>query len=133
MNKYLKQAETFLSKNCLKMSIIKKNTKRPEWVTECHGDHYRITISKKSKRISFDFWGSINDMKNGIKTNSYDVLSCISGDIHMPETFKDYCSEFGASEDSRKAFNDFKRCYKFGKKLRNFLTKEEQEQLSEIQ
>src|SRR5688572_19913177 len=57
----------------------------------------------------------------------YDVLACISSDIHCPETFEDFCAEFGDSKDSIKALQTFRRCSAFAKRLRSFFTKEEME------
>lgn len=63
----------------------------------------------------------------------YDVLACISSDVHCPETFADFCAEYGSDEDRRKAEQTFRRASAFARKLRTFFTDAEQEELSEIQ
>lgn len=112
--------------------------------------HYRVTLSKRTatgshgahcfcmdcsrpSRLTFDFWGSIADAQKGQTTvTPYDVLACISGDVHCAETFEEFCSEFGESADSIKALQTFRRCSAFAKRLRQFFTAEEIEALSEI-
>lgn len=62
----------------------------------------------------------------------YDILACLSGDVHCPETFKDFCGEFGYEQDSIKALQTFKRASSFSKRLRAFFTADEIEALQEI-
>lgn len=150
ISEYDQQARDFLLTNCMAIKQ-EKGSKQSPWAKECpSGHHYRVTIYRKdqyrkgamvpdteandnpSGRVSFDFWGSVNDRKNGVDPSAYDVLSCISGDVHCPLTFEDYCSEYGADEDSRKAEATFKRCLAFSKKLQAFFTEGELEELAEI-
>ena len=128
-----------------------------------HGHHYRVTLSRKHElrecpacgpmvnwtcpkcvrptysarkpaRLTFDFWSSIADAEKGIQTvRPYDVLACISGDAYCPETFADFCAEYGYESDSIKALQTFRRCSAFAKRLRAFFTETELEQLQNIQ
>ena len=145
---YQKQAADFLEKFGIKFVAKLNDTKTPPWpVTNLavhkknHGHHYRVTISKGNRgqgvkfgqHLTFDFWTSLADMDKGIKTvTPYDVLACISGDVNCPETFEDFCGEYGYDEDRRSAEKTFKRCAAFGKRLRAFFTAEEIEALQEI-
>lgn len=131
---YATQAETFLTRNGLAFRAALKNTKAPGWGSP-HGNHYRVTISraKPASRITFDYWGSINDRKAGTHPTAYDALASISGGLQTPETFGDFCAEFGYDTDSRKAHATWKRCLTLSHRLKAFFTPEEQEQLSEIQ
>jgi len=144
---YDKQASDFLTSNGIKFRATLSDTKTPAWSDNGkHGHHYRVTLSKHGtnhqgqwvrwntpKRLTFDFWSSIADAEKGVKTVSpYSVLACISGDAYTPETFKDWCSEFGDSPDSIKALQTFRRCSAFAKRLRAFFTEAELEQLQEI-
>ena len=127
-----------------------------------HGHHYRVTLSRKHElrecpacgpminwtcpkcvrptysarkpaRLTFDFWSSIADAEKGIQTvRPYSVLACISGDAYTPETFADFCGEYGYEQDSIKALQTFRRCSAFAKRLRAFFTEAELEQLQEI-
>lgn len=54
-------------------------------------------------------------------------------DAHTPETFKDWCDEYGDDPDSLKALQTFRRCNTFANRLRAFFTPAELDQLSEIQ
>lgn len=137
-------AEQFLLKHGIKLRITLSDSKPAPWDTAGH--HYRVTMSKAGfykyppnsgwckdpRRLVFDFWGSAADMRAGKAPSAYDVLACISGDTHCPETFKDFCADFGESEDIIKALQTFKRCLSFSKRLRAFFTAEEIEALQEI-
>lgn len=155
---YNKQAEDFLQKHGIKFRATLSDSKPAPWEldekpfkTEPH--HFRVTLSRSKNapelyqmpvnnfpqktrppRLVFDFWSSIADAEKGIKTvTAYDVLACISGDMNCPETFKDFCGDYGYEEDSIKALQTFRRCASFGKRLRAFFTPQEIEELSEIQ
>lgn len=65
--------------------------------------------------------------------SAYDVLACISSDVYCPETFAEFCADYGYEADSIKALQTFRRCSAFAKRLRAFFTAEELSQLSEIQ
>lgn len=65
--------------------------------------------------------------------SAYEVLACISGDANVPDTFEEFCSEYGYESDSIKALQTFRRCSAFAKRLKSFFTAAELEQLSEIQ
>jgi hypothetical protein len=79
----------------------------------------------------FDFWASIADA--GILTvSAYDVLACISGDANCPDTFENFCAEYGYEGDSIKALQTFRRCSAFAKRLNAFFTPGELEKLAEI-
>lgn len=148
-NDYDKQAERFLKKHGVEFTCKRGATdKAPNWVKdgEEHGYHYRVTLSKgkpctpkytgnicAASRISFDFWDSIANRREGVTiVRPYSVLSCISGDVYTPDTFEAFCSEFGYDTDSVRAAATFKRCDKFAKRLRAFLTEAEIADLSEI-
>ena len=131
MTNYNAQAAEFLNRNGLRLRITLSNSKPANW--EPAGNHYRVTISSKNRgRITFDFWGSLNDASKGIDPSVYDVLACISSDVYIPDEFGDFCAEFGYDEDSIKAQQTFRRSDRFAKRLREFLTSAEIEQLSEI-
>lgn len=71
-SEYDTQAEAFLTDHGLKFRATLSDSKTPAWADdEKHGHHYRVTISHKadvprespgaSRRLTFDFWGSIAD------------------------------------------------------------------------
>lgn len=145
---YNQQAQDFLDKHGIKFRATLSDTKTPQWGDDGrHGHHYLVTLSKgkpcsgrytgnirSGARITFDFWSSIADMEAGIQAvTPHDVLACIYGDVNCPETFEDFCSEFGYESDSIKALQMFRRCSAFSKRLLAFFTTKEIEDLSEIQ
>ena len=136
MNQYDQQAADFLAKHNIKFSFKLANTKTPDWKNDSRPvNHFIATFRRGKKRMSFDFFDSINNFNNGVITlQAYDALVCCSSEIHCPDTFKEFCSEFGYDEDSRKAEKTFKSLKKFSDKLRKFFDSEEiRDDLSEIQ
>lgn len=154
---YEKQAQDFLDRFAIKFRCTLSDSKVAPWNDDLAKPrhHYRVTLSKggkweyaghaqvlgrtqrmhrvtKSARITFDFFGSIADAEKGEHPTACDVLACLSGDVYCLETFKEFCSEFGESEDSIKALQTFRRCLAFSKRLKSFFTAEEIEALSKI-
>lgn len=65
--------------------------------------------------------------KNGkvIGPSVADVLSCLLTDsVACEQSFEDWCSDFGADTDSRKAFNTYEVCQQNGDKIMKLLGKE---------
>jgi hypothetical protein len=150
---YDTQAETFLANNGIRLRITLSDSKTAPWSPAGH--HYRVTLSGKkpcdcvehgeesklkhlvvcprqNRRITFDFWDSVNAAEKGTAPTAYDILACLSGDAYCPETFADFCAEYGENPDSLKAVQTWKRCHSFAKRLRAFFTPAELAQLSEI-
>lgn len=50
-----------------------------------------------------------------------DVLDCLCSDATCPDTFEDFCSEYGYDTDSRRAERTFQACLKSRDDLREFL------------
>lgn len=139
-------ADQFLASNGIKLSATLSNSKTAPWSDDGQDrNHYRITLSRPSipawkaanqcgcPRITFDFWDSIANSEQGKAPAAYDVFACIGGDVNCPDTFQDFCAEYGYDSDSLKALKTFKRCSAFAKRLREFFTSAELEQLAEIQ
>lgn len=64
---------------------------------------------------------------------AYGVLSTISLDASVPDTFAEFCGEFGYDTDSRKAEALYTRCVAHALKLRTFFTTDELDALADIQ
>lgn len=68
------------------------------------GSKYMTTM----KDILSDEQAANQGLTMPVKPNVADVMSCLLNDAsNGEETFSDYCSEFGLSEDSRSALNDY--------------------------
>lgn len=131
---YGQQAETFLTIHGLQFRATLKNTKPAPWADDTrYRPHYRVTISRPGKRLSFDFWNSVDAGRTGKPLTAYDVLACISSDAYTPDTFEEFCADYGYDTDSRKAHATFRRASAFAKRIRAFFTAEELKALSEIQ
>ncbi len=146
ISRYDGQAIEFLTKHGIAFrATLAKVQKAPKWADDGseHGFQYRVTLSRKTRPggvnavhaspLSFPFWDSVAAKENGEILSAYSVLACISGDVHCPSAFADFCAEYGYDEDSRAAHATFKRCATFARKLRAFFEKDEIEGLSEIQ
>lgn len=127
---YDTQAQDFLNKWGLEITVHKTDSgKCPPFCDgeHIHGDEHRITLKRAmtGKRLVFPFWNSLNDSQAGKEPSAYGVLSCIGSDLSCPDTFEDFCAEYGYDADSRKALAQFRRCDAFGRKLRAFFDSEE--------
>ena len=147
MSEYDDKAEAFLAKFALKVRTVHHGDCCPKWDSTqersghrgcpqygtIHGDRYRVTISRKGGgRVSFDFWNSLSAQQSGEDVTAYDVLACISSKAYCPDSFEDFCGEYGYEQDSRKALATFKRCAAFAERLRAFFSEDELEALSDI-
>lgn len=134
---YDKQATDFLEKYKIHFTTSPGTDKAPPWAEpgEPHGKQWRIRLLGTSlvglRTVAFPFWNSINAKDE--PPSAYDVLACISNDVTCPETFTDFCSEYGYNEASQKAGQAFKRCRALAVKLQAFFTEQEQADLQEIQ
>jgi len=126
-NEYDQQAKAFLEKYGIKLSIKRGDYKEPLWEGP-HGDHYRITVTKKSgKRISFSFWDSIANMQEGKQPRPYDALACMSADSNYADmTADEIIQELDGTIAQAQA------TVKFAQKLRNFFTEQELTNLQKI-
>ena len=81
------------TKNLDKLNIPYKKHKN-EWVVSNHKEYYEgKELAKKKKEVRDGFL--------------YSILCCIRSDYYCPDTFEEFCSEFGYDTDSRKAFDIF--------------------------
>ena len=143
-NEYEAQAERFLKKFDLIIMVAFKGDKCPPWddSKHIHGDRYRITIKRARllewkeaitknhptrKAISFDFWNSLRDHEEGDRPTSYDILACISSEATMPTTPDEVYEELGDMKPSQA-----NRIAKFARKLQDFFSEPEIEELVEI-
>jgi hypothetical protein len=148
---YQNQAKSFLTRFGItfKIAIAVPQTS-PAWTDDerQHGVKYWVVMTRDEKTLELPFWGSVAQRKEIelareqgrrsvewlARPSAYDVLACISADQNCPDTFAEFCSEYGYDSDSRKALATFKRCRKLAKKLQAFFdTDEMRDALAEIQ
>lgn len=138
---YVKQANEFLARHSIELRVELLGKEKSTICKDKWNNRFGVTLTNTAsmstgdaKSISFEFHGSVKDFEDGRKTlSSYDVLACCSCDINCPETFEDFCTLYGYSEDSRKAEETFRACLAQAKKLRRFFNTEEmRNELAEI-
>lgn len=152
-NQYHKQAENFLKKHGISFSYVRQGEEDSQICKGKKNYVFRFTFSRPGKRdFSEIFHGSVADYeahKNAGKDkqgffsfkqakkdkerailHAYDVIACLTK--YSPETFADWCNEFGYDTDSRKAFSIYEKvCEEWGE-VRAFFTAEEREEMQEI-
>ena len=136
MNEYDHQAANFLRKHEITFSFKLANTKKPSWKDDSRPvNHFIVTFKRGKNKCSFDYFDSIHNYQKGItEIRAYNALTCCSSEINCPDTFEDFCSEFGYDEDSRSAEKTFRALKKMSDKLQKFFDSEEiREDLAEIQ
>lgn len=152
-------ADLFLARHGLRLRVTLSDSKTPAWNPEHEGHHYRVTLSRPAikqtgdlardvaatlrrkdsgasataSRLTFDFWGSLNDADNNRDPGAYQVLDSLASEATCPDTFRDFCSEFGYDEDSYKARQTYTRLKRFSDRVRAFFTDAKLIELVEIQ
>lgn len=132
---YQQQAADFLAKHGIAFSFKLANTKLPNWGDSISrkNNHFIATFKKGSRRISFDYFDSENNFRAGkTEIDAYSALTCCSSELHCPETFGDFCSEYVYDNDSRKAEKLHKVCLKQSAKLKKIFVGQAAEDLMEI-
>ncbi len=87
---------------------------------------------QSGKEIVFDAYGYRYTITPTKKTPSnYDILTCLTK--YDPNTFEDFCDEYGYDTDSRKAENTYQAVRKEYNDLAKIFTEEELDQMAEIQ
>jgi hypothetical protein len=123
--------------------------------THIHGKHYRCMFRRNddSKPMSIDFWNSYADeeqnytvhnrwivpftLRNKYKglglthVSAYDVLACLTK--YDPGSFRNFCSDFEYDTDSKRADATYYAVQEERRKVQNFFSLEEIEQLQEVQ
>lgn len=131
MSNYEKQAVAFLESTNSTMKIeYLKNDLHFSTDTEKR-DIYKVTLKRDTKSFKFNFGQSINKTKSGEAPTAYDVLACLTK--YDPESFEDFCSNYGYDTDSRNAKNIYKAVKKEYLNLCTLYTAQELEKLAEIQ
>lgn len=102
--------------------------KRVEWphdvwsVTLHHGDKTHTTEFKCGIGHYVERLGWLDDVKAAEAAFTADVLACLLSDAsNASETFEEWCSNFGYSDDSMKAMEIYRACQKTRAALQRFL------------
>lgn len=68
-------------------------------------DIYKVTLEREGNKWSFTFGQSLEN--TGKKPTPYSVLACLTK--YDVGSFSDFCSEFGYSTESRKAYRMYQK------------------------
>lgn len=80
---------------------------------------WRVTLRYQGRQLSTDFYQGTGHTQ---PPSTADVLACLCCDARCGEqSFADWCSDFGYSEDSRSAKATHKACEKMAPRLRRLL------------
>ena len=132
MDKYIKQANDFLRKTETTMQIdFVGKAINGEWKENELRNLYHIVLKNKNGLMEFDFWDSVYDTKRKIKPTPYDVLACLTK--YDPETFEEFCWNYGYDEDSRTAERIYFAVQKEYSQLVKLFSPKQMEELQEIQ
>jgi len=160
MNEYQKQALDFLSECKAFMEIRFSHIGKAEhWKDNQLREVYNFTITTPHGSYTSTFYDCVhnyqrkleidkklsNTMKYGLigkeiialkkeretlKPREYDILACLDG--YSPDTFENWCSNFGYDTDSITAAKIYIECQKQYDGLRKIFTSEQLEKLCEI-
>lgn len=101
---YQEQAESFLQTYNIKLSIkYLKHDYHFQDDTDKR-DIYKIRLSRNRHSYTINFGQSIANQ--GQEPTAYDVLACLNK--YNPNSFTDFCSDFGYDTDSRQAERTYK-------------------------
>lgn len=96
-------------------------SKKADWGDKTENwNHHHITVTNKDtkQQTTFDFWASIANPRVNTRYDILNAFYCfISDAISGDMTFKEFCSEFGYDEDSRRAEKTWNACVKAHDKL----------------
>jgi hypothetical protein len=132
-SEYQVHAEEFLSTHKIIFSA-KFIANKPYFADDKENrDVYTCTFTRNKTKLSIQFGQSLVNSKpsrHAKAPNAYDVLSCI--EKYSPDTFENWCAEFGYDTDSRKAENTWKLCVDQWFQVERFFTSDELEKIREI-
>ena len=125
---YNKGAYLIANEIGLKMQIISSEYKRHFADDKQQRYVFKIKLIKGGKQYTFEFGQSIAEGNN--EPTLYDVLTCLTK--YDPETFEDFCNNYGYDNDSRAAEKVYKAVVKEFKNMQRLFTTEELELLTII-
>lgn len=99
------QAENFAKKYNVKLSVI-GDPEYKKYFTSDKDSRYVFKLRLKRNKLSYTFSFGQSIAAGAEEPNLYTVLSCFTK--YDPESFDNFCREFGYNEDSRTAERTYK-------------------------
>jgi len=107
MNEYIKQANDFLDKWSLTLSIKydgkRKHFPHDKEERDCYT--FTLTHTVRNRKYSSNFGQSLDGTKKREKPSNYDILTCLTK--YDPGTHEDFCSDYGYDTDSIKGLKTY--------------------------
>lgn len=101
---YQQQANEFAKKYGVKLKINSSEYGK-HFAEDKEGRYiFNCTLTRGGKKYTFNFGQSI--AAGNVEPTMYDILTCLTK--YNPETFEDFCGEYGYNTDSIKALNTYK-------------------------
>ena len=135
-NEYEQQAEDFLKETGVTLTLDEDVEFRPY----AEGDKefrnvYTVYLKRGDQTLSFPFGQSLADSNinpaKRIAPSPYAILASLDG--YFPDTFEEFCLNYGYNDDSISDLALFKRCKEIADKNADFFTPDELEKLDGIQ
>ena len=76
-------------------------------------------------KISFKFGDSIFNTEERKSPTMYDILCCMGADYSCPDSFEDFCDEYGCDRDSLMDKKTFDKSKRQSQKLKTIFTDKE--------
>lgn len=105
---YTQQAEQFAQKNGVKLYII--SVDYGKHFAEDTENRYIFTCRLQRGKKSYTFKIGQSIAAGNQEPTMYNILACLQK--YNPETFEEFCSNYGYDEDSRKAYKTYKEVCK---------------------
>jgi hypothetical protein len=113
------------------VSLVYRKSDRNPHMEDFEGDHYRVTLRRGSKRMTFYY--SKGYGLNGEPPTVEEVLDCLASDAAGVQDagadFAEWASEYGYDTDSRKANKIFTACLRQAERLKSLFSGAEYETL----
>lgn len=137
------QAENFLKNNGIRFTATYKKHDKYFPDDKEMRDIYTISLSRNQQswalarslgatryKFTFQFGQSLHGSRLNIPPSAYDVLASLTKSD--PESFENFCSNYGYNEDSRKGHKTYLAVRRGWMKINQFFTAKELEELQEI-
>lgn len=130
LSEYDIQANRFLEKTNTEIKIVFKENAKYFHTDKETRDIYNITLIRGNRKYTFTFGQSIHDTKLNKKPSECDILCCV--EKYDPESFEDFCLNYGYDTNSITAEKIYKACVKQYNALCTLFSEKEMEMLRDI-
>lgn len=90
---------------------------------------YKVCLTREGrKRFTYPFWDGVGQPFEAAKVRRA-IQSCLRADLGIPDTFEEFCAEYGYRAEERESRAAFKRCEDWIKRAKRFFTSDEIESI----